>query len=401
MLFRSEANHEWLEADIANAITEIGHGIKVVATDVNDVVQYLGGWKKVSEEIMAIKLAQWALGMVGSFMPLSKLVASILTQVIRINALSVPLAAAGVIANTFMQDQANKADLDKRAADAGFEKHGGSLWNPFDKMTTYVDPKTGEKLDFDEAQFRFKTGDYAPGQRLEHATAPDSHRAGNNSGTPQGNAPTPPLPASQARDNMDVVRATLKGKGWSDAQVAGILTNVSAESRFNPQAVGDGGNAFGLAQWHADRMANGSKFLSDLTGGRQTDFRTATVQQQAEFIDHELRTTEKAAGDRILAATNAKDAAFDASRYYERPAGGDATAGMRASNADDFTPNPAHATAAVPPVAEQGQQSVALKGGADLRVTIAGAPPGSQATASASGNVFQGSPKIAMPMSDQ
>jgi hypothetical protein len=38
--------------------------------------------------------------------------------------------------------------------------------------------------------------------------------------------------------------------GWNPAQAAGLAANVRAESGFNPNAVGDNGAAYGIAQWH-------------------------------------------------------------------------------------------------------------------------------------------------------
>ncbi len=44
-------------------------------------------------------------------------------------------------------------------------------------------------------------------------------------------------------------------KGLTRAQAAGIAGNLVFESGFNPNAVGDGGTSFGIAQWHSGRGA--------------------------------------------------------------------------------------------------------------------------------------------------
>src|SRR5260363_90445 len=44
-------------------------------------------------------------------------------------------------------------------------------------------------------------------------------------------------------------------QGWTHKQAAGIVANLKIESGLNPKAVGDGGKAYGIAQWHPPRQA--------------------------------------------------------------------------------------------------------------------------------------------------
>jgi hypothetical protein len=100
-------------------------------------------------------------------------------------------------------------------------------------------------------------------------------------------------------------------KGWTREQSAGIAANLWAESGFNHNAVGDSGSAFGLAQWHKDRAQNFKKvFGRPLVG--------STKHQQWDFVDWELRNTEKKAGYLLKGATTAKDAG-SAMVQFERP----------------------------------------------------------------------------------
>ena len=46
----------------------------------------------------------------------------------------------------------------------------------------------------------------------------------------------------------------LQDLGWNQAQATGIAANIQAESNFKPDASGDGGKAYGIAQWHPDRQ---------------------------------------------------------------------------------------------------------------------------------------------------
>ncbi|WP_110993117.1 phage tail tip lysozyme [Pseudomonas sichuanensis] len=117
------------------------------------------------------------------------------------------------------------------------------------------------------------------------------------------------------------------GLGWTEDQAVGITANLSAESGFNPTAVGDGGKAYGVAQWHPDRQANFKQWSGK-------DIRQATLEDQLGFVHYELtQGAEVAAGKLLRAADNARDAGAVVSRYYERPAKADAEAAARGSAA--------------------------------------------------------------------
>jgi hypothetical protein len=101
-------------------------------------------------------------------------------------------------------------------------------------------------------------------------------------------------------------------KGLAPHRVAAIVGNVSAESGFNPLAVGDGGNAFGLFQ-HNDRAGK----LFEFIGGQQN---LGNVQAQLEFAWHELLTSENGVLKRLMASENV----YEANRAFigfERPSG--------------------------------------------------------------------------------
>lgn len=121
--------------------------------------------------------------------------------------------------------------------------------------------------------------------------------------------------------------AFFRSMGWSQAQAAGIVANLSHESGLNPGAVGDSGKAFGIAQWHPDRQANFKKWAGK-------DIRDSTLQDQLGFVQYELtRGAEQRAGAMLLAARNAEDAGSVMSRYYERPLAADAEAAKRGATA--------------------------------------------------------------------
>lgn len=75
-------------------------------------------------------------------------------------------------------------------------------------------------------------------------------------GSPSSAATLPPsigsAPAS-AKQMYDYI----KSKGFSDAQAKGLVANIQRESSFRLDAVGDGGNSFGLFQWNAPAGRSG------------------------------------------------------------------------------------------------------------------------------------------------
>ena len=54
--------------------------------------------------------------------------------------------------------------------------------------------------------------------------------------------------------NWNYIKRKLKASGkFTDTQIDGIGLNLMRESGFDPEAIGDGGSAFGIAQWHGNR----------------------------------------------------------------------------------------------------------------------------------------------------
>jgi Phage tail lysozyme len=101
--------------------------------------------------------------------------------------------------------------------------------------------------------------------------------------------------------------------GWTDAQSAGLVANIEAESNFNFQAVGDGGTAFGLCQWHPDRQRNFQQQF-------QKNIRDSSFTDQLQFVNFELRLgTEQRAGRLLSQAETAQEAGELVCSQYERP----------------------------------------------------------------------------------
>lgn len=106
------------------------------------------------------------------------------------------------------------------------------------------------------------------------------------------------------------------GKGWTPDQAAGIVGNLQAESgpSMKTNALGDGGKAYGIAQWHPDRQAQFQKLYGK-------PIQEAGFKEQLEFVNWELNNTEKKAGNMLRAVTGASQAAAVVDKYYERSSG--------------------------------------------------------------------------------
>jgi hypothetical protein len=106
-------------------------------------------------------------------------------------------------------------------------------------------------------------------------------------------------------------------QGWPRAVAEGIASNLSSESNFNHQAVGDNGAAFGIAQWHQDRQDAFKAFSGK-------DIRSSSFEEQLAFIQHELTQGSDAgarkAGQKLRSTNDPYDAGVIFSGLYERPA---------------------------------------------------------------------------------
>ncbi len=101
-------------------------------------------------------------------------------------------------------------------------------------------------------------------------------------------------------------------QGWSPEQSVGITGNLIHESNLNTTILGtaDDKGSQGLAQWHSGRLST----LKKKYGKSWTDFKN-----QLEFVDWELKNTEKRAGDKLKNSKSALDAGLVVSDHYERP----------------------------------------------------------------------------------
>lgn len=118
-------------------------------------------------------------------------------------------------------------------------------------------------------------------------------------------------PASTGSRSNDAM-SYFMSKGWTREQAAGIVANLSKESSFNHQAVGDGGRAYGIAQWHPDRQADFKRWAGK-------DIRDSSYEEQLAFVQWELENKSYLGGDALKRARSAREAGAVVSNQYERP----------------------------------------------------------------------------------
>lgn len=105
----------------------------------------------------------------------------------------------------------------------------------------------------------------------------------------------------------------LLARGYAPHIAAGILGNIQQESAFDTGAVGDNGNAFGLAQWNGPRRRAYLAFAQERSADPK-DWRT-----QVDFLEREFKGSEARAFGKIQAAGDAETAARVASEAFWRP----------------------------------------------------------------------------------
>jgi hypothetical protein len=119
-------------------------------------------------------------------------------------------------------------------------------------------------------------------------------------------------PAVDVRDAQMKAVAFFQKKGLSREQAIGLVAGFTRESQMRPRAVGDGGSAVGIGQWHPIRQALFRKMYG-------FDIKNATLDQQLEFAWRELNSTERHALAGIMSAPNNQLASDAATNLYFRP----------------------------------------------------------------------------------
>lgn len=139
-----------------------------------------------------------------------------------------------------------------------------------------------------------------------------------------GVVPSTGITTKSETGKPEEAQSFFESKGWTKEQAAGIVGNLYVESGLKTDAVGDGGQAYGIAQWHPDRQSRFQQVYGK-------SIRESNFKEQLEFVNWELNNSEKKAGQLLKGAATAEDAAAIVDQYYERSSG--AARAQRMTNA--------------------------------------------------------------------
>lgn len=120
-------------------------------------------------------------------------------------------------------------------------------------------------------------------------------------------------------------------------QAAGIIASLAGESGSNidpdPAGSNDNGAAHGIAQWNDRR-----KFLDQMCqrGDLECQLNFSISELKSRNFGHGWEGKESGSLEKILASSNAADASYNWTVFYERPANSQAKGRERASNANSY-----------------------------------------------------------------
>lgn len=144
--------------------------------------------------------------------------------------------------------------------------------------------------------------------------------------------PAPALTELDREANKKIIfDYVTKKMGLTPAVACGILANVKAESNFDPEAIGDGGAAYGICQWNSRRDTM-IKFCEENGYGSWKN-----IEGQLAYMAYELSNYKKSVGDFLKTIPNTAQGAYDAAYhfcyYYEIPANRTTKSKQRGTNA--------------------------------------------------------------------
>ena len=120
------------------------------------------------------------------------------------------------------------------------------------------------------------------------------------------------LSAEQREENLLIITDFLRTEmQLPDSAVAAILANMDRESGFNPRAIDESGNFFGLCQWSRTRWLNCFHFC------REQGLDRFSVEGQLAFLQYELSGEYEWVYTQFLVnAEDCEDGAQDAQYYF-------------------------------------------------------------------------------------
>lgn len=279
------------------------NGIKSIVGAFHEGLSFLGDWRAAFEIFLAYIAGTWMLGMLGSLNAVvAAMGASALAGTIGSWAKSAAiLGAAGAVGyaiGTAIYDNLIK---------------GSKFGNGVGRFVASLLGALGNK----DAQEAMRINDAAEAADRAKKVAPAPVLGGS------GAVPPPAPPTTDEKGAMNL----LQGLGWAKDHAAGIVANLQRESHLKADAVGDSGQAYGIAQWHPDRQAAfKEKYGKDIKG--------SSLEDQLRFVNFELTEgAEKKAGALLKASRSAEEAGMVVSKNYERPADMNGEAALRGAAA--------------------------------------------------------------------
>jgi hypothetical protein len=231
---------------------------------------------------------------------------------------------------------------------------------------------------------------------------------GKSGGTSPPTTASAPAPGAAPMMNGDLAKreAAVRDRlgadlGLTKDQASGVVSNLVRESGLqgvnekNPLVPGSRGG-FGWAQWTGTRRVAFEKWA----GANKLD--PKSDEANYGYLVHELKSGQFSGVMRSVRGTS--DATSAAKAFFPYESGGDprvaSGAAAHAAAASQIAALPSAPPALVAGGTGGGNAAagaVTVRGSADLNVRVSG-PPGTTTTASTSGDLFNGAPKIAQAM---
>ena len=137
-----------------------------------------------------------------------------------------------------------------------------------------------------------------------------------------------------AGDTQASIYTILSEKGYSKAAICAILANMSQESGFRTDAIGDNGTSYGLCQWHAGRWDRLNSYCNE------HGYDPSSIEGQVAYMDYELQNNYPGVYDKLMSVDDTIEGAREASKYwtihYEIPANKEQRASERAATIETY-----------------------------------------------------------------
>ena len=221
-------------------------GAKAVIDSLVWVSTHLEEIKTAAEAIALLFAAKWAGSIVTSIGAVTTALGSTSAAGGAIGGVGLlgALGAIAALAAVFAGNRQGQKSIEEQGKEMGFEQRGGSLWNPFDKIPHFVNPKTGEDITYEE-MMRRQGRPAGGGGFLERG----AERAWKGPEAIQQQSASTPFTGTQKefyQQTYDDLLDAAKGKGVANPEVVAKLgaSQASLETGYGKHVVGN--NLFGI-----------------------------------------------------------------------------------------------------------------------------------------------------------